>query len=66
MNLIKFFVPIIWIMLSIYIIECCIDMLNTPNTIAFSVGILGIFLVIYLTIKTKAGLKLITKKQKTK
>ena len=64
MKAIKLFVPIIWLIISLYILSFLMDMMNMANTVAFTLGFLGIVLIIYLSFITQLGLKLITKKTK--
>lgn len=56
-NFFKFFTPVIWFMCAVYISNFFIEAMNTPSTFNFSIGILGILLIIYLSIKMRLGTK---------
>lgn len=56
MNLIKFFIPTIWVIICLYTVSFLLDMMNQANTIANILGFLGILLVLYLSIVTKLGM----------
>ena len=66
MNLIKFFVPTIWIIVCLYTVSFLLEMMNQANTIENTVGFLGILLVLYLSIVTKLGMFIFSIKFKTK
>lgn len=51
-------------MVCLYISTFLIEMMNIPDTISFDLGILGILLLIFLTIKTRVGTKYIKLKIK--
>lgn len=65
MKTIKFFTPIIWVMSFSYVVSFFIDMMNSKSTMASYLGTLGIILILYLSYRTRLGLNLITKKQKS-
>lgn len=54
-KLLQFFIPTIWILISLYTISFLLEMMNEANSIQFGISILGILLVIYLSIITKLG-----------
>lgn len=58
-KLLQFFIPTIWVLISLYTISFLLEMMNEANSIQFGVSILGILLVIYLSIITKLGLFII-------
>ncbi len=64
MKTIKIFTGVIWCMVCLYISTFLIEMMNIPDTISFDLGILGILLLIFLTIKTRVGTKYIKLKIK--
>lgn len=55
-KLISFFIPILWIIAALYILDALFSLINTNSTISNILGVLGILLVIYLSIVTKLGI----------
>jgi hypothetical protein len=58
MKTLKFFTPIIWIIVLMYLLSYAIDMLNTASTLENNLGLLYIILMLYISVKLRLGLKL--------
>lgn len=54
-KLLKFFTPILWIIVSLLLVNLFLEMMTQANTIANIVGFLGILLIVYLTYVSKLG-----------
>ncbi len=62
MKTLKFFIPIIWVIIYLFLSGHLLDLMNMSNSIAFTLGFLGMVLITYLSFRTRLGIKLITKK----
>jgi hypothetical protein len=59
----KYLVPILLNILSVFILMKCFSLLNVGNTIINLLGVICIFLIVYATIKTKCFLNFKFNKQ---
>jgi hypothetical protein len=63
-QLLKLFIPIIWLMVSIYFITILLEFMNQKDTFIMSLSFIGILLIGYLSFKLQLGSKLLKTKNK--
>lgn len=62
MNFLRLFIPLVWLILAFYLVGIGFNMLNEANTVSNIIGFMGMFLISYLSVYFKLGLKLIKTK----
>ncbi len=61
MKTIRFFTPILWVTITLFLFGFIFDIMNLSNTVSFTLCVLGVTVIAYTSWRTRLGLNLINK-----